>query len=48
MTGKYYCRLCRVSFKDSKSFMLDRQIHISKGETKKQDDESKTIIRKTN
>lgn len=42
MKEKYFCSICKVSFRDSKSFILDRQNHITQGKTKKQHGKSKT------
>ena len=43
--NKHFCSICKVSFDNAKAFMLDRQQHISKGETKKQDVKSKTTTK---
>jgi hypothetical protein len=41
MKNRHFCMICRTSFDSPAAFMKDRQEHISKGETKKQNGKSK-------
>jgi transposase-like protein len=43
--NRYFCPICQASFKNSNAFFVDRQKHISKGDTKEKDGKSKTITK---
>jgi hypothetical protein len=45
MKNKHFCPICRRTFDNPSAFIKDRQEHISKGETKKQNGKSKTITK---
>jgi hypothetical protein len=42
MKNSHFCAICQRTFGSPSAFIKDRQEHISKGETKKQNGKSKT------
>ena len=42
---KYFCSICRINFHNPSEFFKDRQEHISKGETNKQNGKSKATTK---
>ena len=42
---RYFCAICQITFDQPTEFVKDRQKHISRGETKKENEKPKTTTK---